>query len=146
MHWGAASWTLIHGLACLLPDDPQHASWLFNWFISLIEVIPCHECKRHAEHMLTNQRYHIRTLPQLKDALWQFHNTINYRSGKAFLPRDRYEDIHSRGNIFRKIHNFELAMRRSSRGRRDFMQGMVRSRITNRLVANARQVCISLLA
>lgn len=146
MHWGAASWSLMHGLACYLPDEPYYASWLFSWFVSMVKVIPCHECKEHAEHMLRNQRYHIRTLPQLKDALWQFHNTINYRSGKALLPRDRYEGVHRNGNIYRKINNFELAMRRSSRGRRDFMQGMARSRITQRLVKSAREVCISLLA
>ena len=137
MHWGTASWTLLHALCCTLPNHSSSIIWLHQWLTDLVSVIPCPECRSHAMRLLASRSLPTYDLSKLKDALCHFHNAVNHKAGKPLFPRAMYDSAHNRGSIHNKIICFAQAMQRSTRGKRDFAEGLARRRKVARLVHRA---------
>lgn len=141
MHWGTSCWLVLHGLACFIPNEVKYTAWLLSWFRAMTTVIPCPECRSHALYLLNTQKYPITKVEELRSALWEFHNAVNRRAGKQQLSKDKYDLVHAQGDIFKKIRMFERVLLASGRGRRDFMNSMIRKRNTHRLADEAIFVC-----
>lgn len=145
-NWGRTCWEIIHALACALPNTKENANWLLGWFRNVVSILPCEKCQMHAMHTLSTQRVIIADMVQLKQALWQFHNSINSRKGTRIFPYASYESIHSNGIILHKLRAFNEAIMNTGKGRRDFIQGMARKRTCNRLTRQAYEMIMSQLA
>ena len=136
-HWGNATWTVFHGLACTLDATDYNARWLFSWFEEIIRVLPCGECRMHASRMFSSLRHPVRTIDDVRRALHQFHNAVNVRKGVSPFPFENYIWHHRQGNPIVKVIAFSREMTKSGRGRRDFVAGMTRNRVCLRFSREA---------
>ena len=88
--WGNATWYLFHTLAeKLKPEFSGEAGELFRQIKLLCTNLPCPDCSQHATSSLNNVNTNtINSRENLIAIIWQFHNKVNGRTGKAQFSRD----------------------------------------------------------
>ena len=88
--WGNATWYLFHTLAeKLKPEFSGESGELFRQIKLLCTNLPCPDCSQHATSCLNDVNTNsINSRENLIEFIWQFHNRVNGRIGKAQFSRE----------------------------------------------------------
>jgi hypothetical protein len=89
--WGNATWYLFHTLAFKMRDE--HFEELKDEFLTICANIcanlPCPDCSEHATKIMYNvKRDNIKTKKDLQLFFFDFHNSVNRRTGKPLFKED----------------------------------------------------------
>lgn len=109
MTWGEPIWFFFHTMAEKIYEDKFSA--LRVEFMNLIHMIatnlPCPACSAHAKIYLGGINFSaIVTKQQLKDFLWNFHNSLNNKKDFPLMSHDDFENKYVLANTRLIIYNF----------------------------------------
>ncbi len=97
--WGVPTWYFMHTYAEKInPNYYKHNNVkCFNIIRVICYNLPCPYCREHAISYLRRvPTGSINTKEKLKNFLWQFHNSVNKRTGKKEVLLDfivQYKDV-----------------------------------------------------
>ena len=120
--WGEATWFFFHTISCRINSDYYAQNYLYVWnFIKKIcNTLPCPYCQQHASNYTKNVNMHqINTKEKLKKFLFDFHNSVNSRTGKKVENISILQKYQS-ANIKKIFDFFEQRFFYSYIGRRQF--------------------------
>jgi hypothetical protein len=138
--WGTPTWLFFHTFAEQISDElyQQHAREICNIYVSICKNLPCGYCTKHATQYVgrTLNPHYIHNKTQLKQYLFDFHNSVNVRNGKPIFtdyqiyknakldkifeyfrreytrstsPYTGFQDIMHRKNMVDLIHKFLMS-------------------------------------
>lgn len=96
MKWGPPTWFALHTLAEKVKEEafPRIRKELFEMIFKICNNLPCPNCANHAtQYMQSINVATIQTKKQLKDMLYQFHNSVNAKKG---YPLFSYEELNEK--------------------------------------------------
>lgn len=97
--WGPPLWKEMH--AKTFEYNPsKNREEIVDYFIEVIERIPCPECREHYKDHLPSIQFHLGSRDELVYWLIDFHNSVNARLGKPILHRDTAYNMHRPANKF----------------------------------------------
>ena len=107
--WGKPTWTLLHVLAEKV--RPEYFKIikgdLFANIFTICNNLPCPSCAEHATKYMNSVNFSIiSNKEQLKDLLFQFHNTVNSNKGYRQFPREELDSLYSSKNTISAINEF----------------------------------------
>tara|TARA_B100000902_G_scaffold162469_1_gene157781 strand:+ start:1202 stop:1789 length:588 start_codon:yes stop_codon:yes gene_type:complete len=120
--WGSATWFFFHTISCRINNDYYAQNYLYVWnFIKRIcNTLPCPYCQQHASNYTKNVNMNqINTKEKLKKFLFDFHNSVNSRTGKKVENISILQKYQS-ANIKKIFDFFEQRFFYSYIGRRQF--------------------------
>ena len=120
--WGASVWFFFHTISCRIEPIFYAKNHLYVWnFIKKIcHTLPCPHCQKHASEYVNKIPHHqINTKEKLKSVLFNFHNSVNQRTGKQVVGLDVLKK-YNRANIKQIFDLFESRFFHSYIGRRQF--------------------------
>ena len=96
--------------------------------------LPCPDCANHAKQYMDGINFDtIVSKDQLKNLLFQFHNSVNVRKGVPLFHRDQLDPLYSRGNLINIIQIFMGHFRDKHRSIRMIANDFHRSKIADKL-------------
>jgi hypothetical protein len=108
MKWGEPVWLLLHTLSEKV--KPDSFSEIRQGFLNIIYIIctnlPCPDCSAHAKTYLDGNNFmSIQSKEQLKQFMFDFHNSVNIRKGFTIF---KYQDLqkYSTAITINIIYNF----------------------------------------
>lgn len=107
--WGEPIWFLFHTLAHKVKDESfiKIKSELLNIIFLICTNLPCPDCATHATRYLQGINFDaIITKDQLKDMLFNFHNSVNMKKGVPIFPRDQLDLKYNCAVTANIINNF----------------------------------------
>lgn len=111
MKWGQPTWFLFHTLAEKLKIDasPSILRELVNLIILICNNLPCPDCANHASSYMNAINIDtIRTKTDLKNMLYQFHNSVNKRKNFPLFPYNDIDTKYSHAITINIIRDFML--------------------------------------
>lgn len=93
--WGSSTWLFFHSFSEHITNEcyQDNKNEICSLIRSICMNLPCQDCTRHATQYVKNTlnpRF-IRTKQELKDYLFQFHNSVNVRLNKRkFTDYNKY--------------------------------------------------------
>ena len=108
MLWGKCTWTFLHTLAARISENgyiklrPQ----LLSITKKICYNLPCPDCARHATIFMG--KVTINSIPNkvvFQSMLFQFHNSVNMRLGKAQFTLEELK-IYKKNNLGISLQNF----------------------------------------
>jgi len=136
MRWGEPTWFLFHTLAHKIKDEYFHEKKadILNTISLICANLPCPNCANHAtEYMKRINIYAIQTKEDLKNMLFQFHNSVNQRKGFPLFSINDLESKYSPANTFNIIKNFMYFFQDKHFSVRMIANDLHRARITENL-------------
>ena len=109
MKWGEPIWFFFHTIAEKVKEErfQEIRVELLKNIFAICTVLPCPKCSTHAtEYMNKININAIRTKSDLKNMLFQFHNTVNARKGFPIFDRTELDDKYSKANTVAIIKYF----------------------------------------
>ena len=125
-YWGTAVWYFFHTISCRINEGFYNSNYEYVWgFIKRIcHTLPCPHCQKHSIAYISNININqVRTKSQLKNVLFNFHNSVNGRTGKR-IEHISILDKYNRANIKKIFDLFEERFFHSYIGRRQFDDGI----------------------
>ena len=107
--WGEPFWNFFHVLAEKVHkyEFVKIRKELLNIIYTICSNLPCPDCTNHAVHYLNGLNFNnIQTKEDLKEMLYQFHNSVNVRKGFPLFPRDQLDEKYKCGNTILIIESF----------------------------------------
>jgi hypothetical protein len=135
--WGEPFWNLFHVLAEKVNEEtfPEIRDSLLQLIYTICVNLPCPDCAKHATNYLNTIRYDmIQTKMQLKDMLFQFHNSVNKRRQVEMFPREQLDEKYSRGLLGPIINEFLTHFQQKHKSIRMISDDFYRAKIGSRLV------------
>ena len=136
MSWGEPTWNLFHVLAEKVKEE-EFASIrveLLDILYTICSNLPCPDCANHASMYLNDIRYkNIQTKEQLKNMLFQFHNTVNKKKDFPQFPREALEDKYSKYDLIPVLQVFMVKFEDKHKSIRMIADDFHRSKIAIRL-------------
>ena len=116
MVWGQPTWFVLHTLAHKIKDE--YFDQLRPSFIELIVRIctnlPCPMCANHASEYLRRINFDaIQTKQDIKDLLFQFHNSVNVRKSMPQLSYAELDAKYDAANTVNIVQNFMATFQQS---------------------------------
>jgi len=136
MKWGAPTWALFHTLAEKVNecDFAQIRKSLLDTIYVICSNLPCPDCANHAKHYMDGINFNtIVTKDQLKNLLFQFHNSVNARKGVPLFSLDELDPLYSRGNLLNIIQIFMGHFKDKHRSIRMIANDFHRAKIADKL-------------
>ena len=136
--WGEPFWNLFHVLAEKVREDkfPEIRESLLQLIYTICQNLPCPDCAKHAVTYLNSIRYEtIQTKLQLKEMLYQFHNSVNKRRNVALFPREQLEEKYSKGLLGPIINEFFKHFQQKHKSIRMISDDFYRSKIGMKLLS-----------
>ena len=94
--------------------------YVWGFIKDVCNTLPCPFCQKHAmEYVNKISNHQINTKEKLKTVLFNFHNSVNSRTGKAVVGREVLSK-YNRANIKQIFDLFEERFFHSYIGRRHF--------------------------
>jgi hypothetical protein len=91
--WGPSAWKFLHAITFAYPEDPsdEHKEAALDLFKSLRLLLPCGDCCNHycREFEKNGVQASLGSRKELAKWLFNFHNLVNARLGKAEFEWDR---------------------------------------------------------
>jgi len=102
MKWGEPVWFFLHTIAHKV--KPESFAILRNELLKHVYTIctnlPCPDCSLHAKNYLNGVNFNnIRTKEDLKDMLFEFHNSVNRRKGFVVFAKEQLDDKYEAANL-----------------------------------------------
>jgi hypothetical protein len=123
MFWGAATWHFFHIIAARISPHFYAANYKYIWdfIVQVCSNLPCPFCRQHAVNYITKIPLHsINTRPKFEKVLFDFHNSVNSRTGKNIENIQVLEKYKRAANIQKICNFFETRFFHSYIGRRNF--------------------------
>lgn len=101
--WGPATWTLFHTLAEKVNDEHfnEIKTDLFLFIKRICFNLPCPDCAAHATQTISKvSPSSFENKQQLKTFLFNFHNSVNARTGKPAFSFEELNSKYARANTF----------------------------------------------
>jgi hypothetical protein len=136
--WGEPFWNLFHVLAEKVKESEfQRIRVDFLNFIYLIcSNLPCPDCTTHAVHYLNGINFNaITTKEELKNMLFDFHNSVNARKGYPLFPRCELDNKYRSGNTRLIIDTFLLHFKSRPYSVRLFTDTLHRERVMKNIIS-----------
>ena len=136
--WGEPFWNLFHVLAEKVNESEfQRIRVDFLNFIYLIcSNLPCPDCTTHAVHYLNGINFNtITNKEELKNMLFDFHNSVNARKGYPLFPRDELDNKYRSGNTSVIIDTFLFHFKSRPYSVRLFTDTLHRDRVMKNIVS-----------
>ena len=108
MRWGEPTWIIFHTLAECGNDAQfgEYRAGLLDIIYTICCNLPCPDCASHAKDYMDRINYsQIQTRSQLREMLFQFHNSVNQRKGYALFNRDGLVKYRNTGLVY-ALHTF----------------------------------------
>ena len=108
MKWGEPTWFLLHTLCEKVKDDSfdEVRQGLLNTIYMICTNLPCPDCSSHAKQYLDAINYKtIQTKAQLKQVMFNFHNSVNAKKGFKIYNSDDLQK-YSTAVTINIIYNF----------------------------------------
>jgi hypothetical protein len=103
---------------------------LLNNVYSICVNLPCPMCSTHAKEYMDKVNFNtIRTKEDLKNMLFQFHNTVNFRKNIPLFPKEQLDEKYSKAVTINIIHNFMHHFSDKYRSPKLIANDLMRSRI-----------------
>lgn len=135
--WGEPFWNLFHVLA----ENVKQSEFdnirvdLLNIIYTICSNLPCPDCTKHAMNYLHSINFNsIQTKEQLKNVLFNFHNSVNVRKGFLLFPRNELDEKYKKANTLLVIETFLNTFSKKQRNSRLMTDDIYRDRITKTLV------------
>jgi len=128
-YWGGATWLLLHVIATRIDETYYRNNYIMIWKFmkNIFGNLPCPYCREHATYYIKNIKLSdVRTKSLLEKLLFNFHNSVNARTGKRQFLWSEME-IYKRANIRNIFKNFEIKFFKTYFGSRDF-SGWIRNK------------------
>lgn len=134
--WGAPTWFLLHTLAEKVSIDTfdQVRVGLLNMMYSICINLPCPTCATHAKDYLDKTNFNrLQTKDQLKQMLFEFHNTVNGRKGYPMFAMEELGSKYERAILINVVNNFIAVFSSKTKNIRLLADDLKRSMITSTL-------------
>jgi len=132
MKWGEPTWYLFHTLAEKVREEnfQQIKNGLLELITSICKNLPCPVCTEHATNYIqTTNIKRIQTKTQLKEFLFNFHNSVNKRKDFPIFLIEELQPKYSSANTIAIIYNFINAFQDKHYGPRMIANDMFRNRL-----------------
>ena len=109
MKWGEPTWFLLHTLAEKVKAESfsEIRVKILNIIYTICTNLPCPDCSNHAKTFLDGVNFNtIQTKDQLKNLLFNFHNTVNKRKGFAIFNYKDLDEKYANAVTINIIYNF----------------------------------------
>lgn len=127
--WGPATWLLLHTLSYKLKDSEQHhAPELWLRLAGLCSVLPCPDCRVHAEEYISRSRSRPRTQRELCIYFWHMHNIVNSRLRVPKMSSAQFLQRYANANTTGVIRYFNMVMTQNARSERAMLDAFARRR------------------
>lgn len=104
-HWGHPLWTSIHTLAANYNETPQAADAFVKFMFSLVQLMPCKQCRIHLYNHLTKDLPITSSVLSSRDNLflwtYKLHDLVNQQLGKFSPPYNVVYSYYVRPNTNR---------------------------------------------
>ena len=100
--WGPPTWQILHCMVVKAKDimTPTQIDDLKEIIERIISNLPCPVCSGHAIAYFKKNNYpRIKTLVQLRQFLFLFHNNVNQRLEKTLLTYEEHELLYQNMNL-----------------------------------------------
>lgn len=137
IRWGEPFWNLFHVLAEKVVEEKfmEVRDSLLNLIYTICVNIPCPDCANHAKLYLHGINFKsIQTKLQLKDMLFQFHNSVNARKFVPLFPRAMLDEKYARGQIGPIINHFLMHFNYKHKSIRMISDDFYRARVSQQLL------------
>lgn len=134
--WGEPIWFLFHTLAHKVKEKSFHLikDELLNIIFLICNNLPCPDCANHATRYLQGINFDtIATKEQLKEMLFNFHNSVNMRKGLPIFPREQLDEKYNTAITVNIINNFYYNFDKSSHNQKMAANGFHRTRTIQRM-------------
>jgi len=134
--WGEPIWFLFHTLAHKVKEETFNIvkSELLNIIFLICNNLPCPDCSNHATRYLQGINFDaIVTKTQLKEMLFNFHNSVNMRKGLPIFPREQLDEKYNTAITANIINNFYYNFDKSSNNQKMAANGFHRTRTIQRM-------------
>lgn len=133
MRWGEPVWFFLHTLAHKI--KPDSFSILRNDLLKQVYTIctnlPCPDCSVHSKNYLNGVNFNnIKTKENLKDMLFEFHNSVNKRKGFSLFAKDQLDVKYEQANFIAIINYFVTVFLDKHASPRMISDDIYRSRLT----------------
>lgn len=132
MVWGEPTWFLFHTLAEKVKESDfmDIRSGLLHIIFTICSNLPCPICATHAKEYLNGINFNaIQTKGQLKQLMYQFHNTVNARKDVPPFPYSQLDQKYSTAVTVNIIRNFVAVFNRKNKNIRLLADDMQRDTI-----------------
>ena len=91
--WGPPAWAKLHAIASRYSTttDLEGARQTFRAIWATVRELPCAECRAHATQYILATPPDLSSRTALMAWTWAFHNTVNARLGKPFMPYTTFD-------------------------------------------------------
>tara|TARA_B100000282_G_scaffold296330_1_gene277917 strand:- start:5311 stop:5769 length:459 start_codon:yes stop_codon:yes gene_type:complete len=126
--WGNACWYLFHTLAYKLKEEhAKEVHNILNHIIAICSNLPCPDCSTHAIQTLNRlNKKAINSKESLINAIFQFHNIVNKRTGKSQFSRKEHDELYARASFYPIYNNFWNVMLINAKGERAMIYNLAR--------------------
>ena len=136
--WGEPFWNLFHVLAEKVKESEFHRIRVdfLNFIYLICSNLPCPDCTTHAVHYLNGINFNaITTKEELKNMLFNFHNSVNARKGYPLFPRCELDNKYRGGNTSLIIDTFLLHFKSRPYSVRLFTDTLHRERVMKNIIS-----------
>lgn len=134
--WGEPIWFLFHTLANKVKETAflKVKTELLNIIFLICTNLPCPDCANHATRYLQGINFDaISTKDQLKDMLFNFHNSVNMKKGVSVFPRDQLDNKYDAAITVNIVNNFYHNFDKSSNNQKMAANGFHRTRTIQKM-------------
>ena len=132
MLWGEPTWFMLHILAEKWQEIELQS--LLDTIYTICIHLPCPTCAEHAKQYLNGVNFlGIQSKEQLKQMLFEFHNTVNQRKGYPLFAYDNVEEKYSRAITKNMVQNFMAHYEQKSKSIRLIADDLHRQRLISTL-------------
>jgi hypothetical protein len=134
--WGEPVWFLFHTLAHKIKENAFYSlkNELLNIIFLICTNLPCPDCANHATRYLQGINFDaIDTKDQLKDMIFNFHNSVNMRKGFPIFPREELDKKYDSAITVNIINNFYYHFEKSSHNQKMAANSFHRNRTIQRM-------------
>lgn len=126
--WGNACWYLFHTMAYKLKKEYEKEIPELLSMISLICAnLPCPDCAQHATQTLRMMnRKVVNNRENLIQAMFQFHNMVNTRTGKKQFSRKEHDELYHKAQFYKIYDYFWQSMNRAVKGEKAMIYNLSR--------------------
>lgn len=133
MKWGEPVWFFLHTIAHKVKDESFATlrGDILKHIYTICTNLPCPDCSGHAKNYLSGINFNnIRTKTDLKNMLFEFHNSVNRRKGFVEFPKEELDRKYDSANFSAIVNYFINAFLDRHASPRMISDDMYRARLT----------------
>ena len=133
MKWGEPVWFFLHTMAHKIKDESFSTlrGDILKHIYTICTNLPCPDCSGHAKNYLGGINFNnIKTKTDLKNMLFEFHNSVNRRKGFSEFPKDNLDLKYESANFNAMVNYFISVFLDRHSSPRMISDDMYRARVT----------------